>query len=92
MLTYTERVRETFVAAADNTNELCKLPTLSYTSPMRSAASSFARNPAFKLNTNIVVSRSACWRVEQYASIRFISASFSVFACRIAAFKLNKYM
>ena len=86
------RVREPFVAAADNTNELCILPTLSYTSLMRSAASSLARNPAFKLNTNIVVSRSACWRVEQYASTRFISAPFSVFACRIVVSKYNKYL
>ena len=72
------RVRAPFVAAADSTNELCTLPKLSYTSQMRSAASSFARKPACKLNTKMVVSRSACCRVAQYASTRFISASVSV--------------
>ena len=39
-MTYTVRVRAPFVAAADSTNELCTLPVSSYTSQMRSAASS----------------------------------------------------
>ena len=85
VLTNTVRVRAPLVCSAASENCVRGAPSASYTSPMRSAANSFALSPVYKLNNSMVLSRVTYLRVWHHRSARLIWASLSVAACAIVA-------
>ena len=84
-LTNTRRAFRPLVCCGDNVNSSRTPPSSLSTLAIVSAAISFARSPARKLNSTIALSRAACLRVAQWASTCLSCLSVSVLACFICA-------
>ena len=90
-LTNTRRALRPLVCCGDRVNSSRTLPSSSVMLAWVSAAISFARSPARKLNSTSALSRAACLRVEQWASTCLSCLSVSVLACFICAPQMSGF-